>query len=82
MLRMKNRRMRLCNGVCVYQQHRHGVWIKKFRLLTMKRDKIVKSEWIKLPDGDVMKQVGQEGYTSLGITELDKIKETDMKKNN
>ena len=48
----------------------------------MKRDKIVKSEWIKLPDGDVMKQVGQEGYTSLGITELDKIKETDMKKNN
>ena len=45
----------------------------------MKRDKILKSEWIKLPNGEVMKQVGQEGYTYLGITELDKIKETDMK---
>ena len=45
----------------------------------MKRDKILKSEWIKLPNGEVIKQVGQEGYTYLGITELDKIKETDMK---
>ena len=27
-----------------------------------------------------MKQVGQEGYTYLGIIELDKIKETEMKK--
>ena len=26
-----------------------------------------------------MKQVGQEGYTYLGIIELDKIKETEMK---
>ena len=53
--------------------------IKKCGILTMKRDKIVKSEVIKLPDGEVMKQVGQERYTYLGITELDKIKETEMK---
>ena len=40
---------------------------------------IVKSEGIKLPDGEVMKQVGQEGYTYIGKIRLDKIKETEMK---
>ena len=53
--------------------------IKKCGVLTMKRGKIVKSERMRLPDGTVMKQVGQEGYTYLGIIELDKIKETEMK---
>ena len=53
--------------------------IKKCGILTMKRGKIVKSEGIKLPDGEVMKQVGQEGYTYLGIIELDKVKEIEMK---
>ena len=53
--------------------------IKKCGILTMKKCKIVKSEGIKLPDGEVMKQVGQEGYKYLGIIELDKIKETEMK---
>ena len=41
--------------------------IKKCGILTMKRGKIVKSEGINLPDGVVMKQVGQEGYPYLGI---------------
>ena len=50
--------------------------IKKCAILTMKRGEIVKSEGIKLLDGEVMKQVGQEGYTYLGMIELDKIKET------
>ena len=40
----------------------------------MNRIKIVKTEGIKLPEEEVMKQVGQEGYTYLGIIELDKIK--------
>ena len=53
--------------------------IKKSEILTIKRGKTVKSEGIKLPDGEVMKQVGQEEYTYLGIIELDKIKETEMK---
>ena len=53
--------------------------IKKCGILTMKRCKIVKSEGIKLPDGEVIKQVGQNGNTYLGIIELDKIKETEMK---
>ena len=52
--------------------------INKCGILTMKRGKIVKSEGIKLRDGEVMKQVGQEGYTYLSIIELDKIKETEM----
>ena len=54
--------------------------IKKRGILTVKKGKIVKSEGIKLADGEVMKQVGQEGYKYLGIIELDKIKETEMKK--
>ena len=54
--------------------------IKKCGILTMKRSKIVKSEGIKLPGGEEMKQVGQEWYTYLGIIELDKIKETEMNK--
>ena len=54
-------------------------WIKKCGILTIKKGKIVKSEGIKLPDGVVMKQVGQEEYIFLGIIELDKIKETEMK---
>ena len=53
--------------------------IKKCGILTTKRGKIVKSEGIKLLDGEVMKQVGQERYTYLGIIDLDKIKETEMK---
>ena len=53
--------------------------IKKFGILTMKRGENVKSEGIKLPDGEVMKQVGQEGYTYLDTIELNKIRETEMK---
>ena len=45
----------------------------------MKRGKIIKTEGIKLPDGEVLKQVEQEGYTYLGIIRLDKIKEKGMK---
>ena len=43
--------------------------INKCGILTIKTCKIVKSEEIKLPDGEVMKQVGQEGYAYLGIIE-------------
>ena len=53
--------------------------IKKYGVLTMNRGKIVKSEGMKLPDGEKMKHVGQEGYKYLGIIKLDKIKETEMK---
>ena len=53
--------------------------IKKYGVLTMKRGKIVKSEGMKLPDGEKMKQVRQEGCKYLGIIKLDKIKEIEMK---
>ena len=43
--------------------------INKCGILTIKTGKIVQSEEIKLPDGEVMKQVGQEGYAYLGIIE-------------
>ena len=45
----------------------------------MKREKVVRCEGIKLPNTEVMKQVEKEGYTYLGIIELDKIKENEMK---
>ena len=44
--------------------------IKKCGILTMKRGNIVKSEEIKLPHGEVMKQVGQKGYKYFGIIDL------------
>ena len=53
--------------------------IKKCGIFTMKGGKIIKSEGIKLPDGEVLKQIEQEGYIYLGVIELDKIKEKEMK---
>ena len=45
----------------------------------MKRGKVVRCEGIKHPNTEVMKEVEKEGYTYLGIVELDKIKEHKMK---
>ena len=45
----------------------------------MKRGKIVKRKEIRLRDGEVMKQVGQEGYPYLGIIGLYKTEETEVK---
>ena len=41
--------------------------------------KIVRHQGIELPNGETMKEVEQEGYTYLGIVEMDKIKEIEMK---
>ena len=57
-----------------------GFGIKTCGILTMKRGKIVKSEGIKQPDGEVMKQIEQEGHTYLGIIELDKIMKENITK--
>ena len=48
--------------------------MNKCGVLTMKRGKVVRCEGIKLPNSEVMKVVEKEGYTYLGIVELDKIK--------
>ena len=49
--------------------------MRKCGILTMKRGKRVRSEGLKLPNNEVMKEVEKEGYTYLGLVELDKIKE-------
>ena len=53
--------------------------MKKCGNLTMKRGKVVRCEGIKLPNCEVMKEVEKEGYTYLGIFELDKTKKKEMK---
>ena len=53
--------------------------LKKCGVLIMKRGKLVKLEGVTLPDGHVMREVEQDGYKYLGIVELDKIKEAEMK---
>ena len=40
---------------------------------------IVRCDSIELPNGETMKEVEQDGYTYLGIVELNKIKESEMK---
>ena len=45
----------------------------------MKRGKLVKLGGVAIPDGQVMREVKDDGYKYLGIVELDKIKETEMK---
>ena len=54
--------------------------MKKCGILTMKRRRVVRCEGVMLPNNEVMKEVEKEGYTYLGIVELDKIKEDEMKK--
>ena len=51
--------------------------LKKCGILVMR--KVVRCEGITLPNGDIMKEVEKQGYTYLGIIELDKIKEKEMK---
>lgn len=53
--------------------------IKKCGVLVLKRGKIIKCDGIELPSNEVIKQVEEDGYTYLGIVELDKIMENEMK---
>ena len=53
--------------------------VKKCGVTVMKRGKLVESEDIELTNGESIKEVGVEGYKYLGILELDKIKEKEMK---
>ena len=53
--------------------------MKKCGISTMKRRKVVRCEGIKLPNSEIMNKVEKEGYTYLGIVELDKVKENEMK---
>ena len=53
--------------------------LKKCGVLIMKRGKVVTMDGIRLPDGGVMKEIDEHGYKYLGIIEMDKIKEKEMK---
>ena len=45
----------------------------------MKRGKLVECNGVELPNGEVIKQVEKDGYKYLGVLELDRIMESDMK---
>ena len=53
--------------------------LKKCGVLVLKRGKAVKQNGIALPNGQMMKEIDESGYKYLGIVEMDKIKEIDMK---
>ena len=50
--------------------------IKKCGVLVLKRGKIAKIEGIVLPDGQVMKEIDDNGYKYLGILEAEHLKES------
>ena len=43
--------------------------IKKCRVLMMERGKVIRTDGIRLPDGQGMKDIDETGYTDLGILE-------------
>ena len=53
--------------------------IKKCGVLIMKRGKAMTCEGIEFPNGMTTKEVESEGYRYLGILELDKVKDKEMK---
>ena len=52
----------------------NGVWV-----LVMQRGKAIATDGIELLDGQVMKDIEENGYKYLGILEMDKIKEVEIK---
>ena len=53
--------------------------LKKCGVVILKKGKLVKFDRIHLPNQEIMKEVDENGYTYLGILELDEIKEHEMK---
>ena len=72
----------LVQTVCSYSEHigmKFG--IDKCAVLELERGRLVQSEGIELPDGERMKEVDQEGYKYLGVLQLDKTMNKEMKEN-
>ena len=55
--------------------------LQKFGVVILKKGKHVKFAGIHLPNQETMKEVDENGYTCLGILELDEIKEHEIKIN-
>ena len=53
--------------------------LKKCGMVITKKGKLVKFDGIHLPNQEIMKDVGENGYTYLGILGLDEIKERKIK---
>ena len=53
--------------------------LKKCGVVILKKGKLVRLDGIHLPNQKIMKEVDENGYTYLGILELDEIKEHEMK---
>ena len=53
--------------------------LKKCGVVILKKGKLVKFDGIHLPNQEIMKEVDENGYTYLGILELDEIKEHELK---
>ena len=55
--------------------------IKKCGVVVLKRGEVCKGEGIKSINRQTIKEVDDDGYKYLGILELDKFKEREMKEN-
>ena len=53
--------------------------IKKCGVLTIERGKVIRTDGIRLPDGQHIKDIDEIGFAYLAILETDKIKEKEMK---
>ena len=53
--------------------------LKKCGVVILKKGKLVKFDGIHLPNQEIMKEVDENGYTYLGVLELDEIKVHEMK---
>ena len=53
--------------------------LKKCGVVILKKEKLVKFNGIHLPNQEIMKEADLNGYTYLGILELDERKEHEMK---
>ena len=47
--------------------------VQKCGVVVMKREKVVNSDGIQLPNGEAIKSVDEEGYKYLGMLEIDEI---------
>ena len=48
--------------------------IKKCEILITEREKVIRTDGARLPDGQHMEDIDESGHTYLGILETDKIK--------
>ena len=54
--------------------------MKKCGLIIMERGKVIRTDGIRLPDGQQLKDIDETDYIYLAILETDRIKEKEMKK--